>query len=85
LDKGTHISGVCGRAGRWPERSLSDRKRTSLKPDKIAKSRFFRFNAILAKAGIQLIQGVLDTESVIPDLIRDRHDGRWTFYGPVKT
>jgi hypothetical protein len=25
----------------------------------------------------------LDAGSVIPDLIRDRHDGRWAFYNPL--
>jgi hypothetical protein len=38
-------------------------KSPNSKHDELAKSRFFRFNVIPAKAGIQKIQGVLDTGS----------------------
>ena len=59
-------------------------KQTSSFFDKLVTSRVSHFAVIPAKAGIQLILKVLDAGSVIPDLIRDRHDGFGTFYEFVK-
>jgi len=59
---------------------LKDERSTS-NIDGPVKSQGFAIRVIPVKAGIQLFQIVLDAGSVIPDLIRDRHDGFGTFYG----
>ncbi|MEX1326302.1 MAG: hypothetical protein AB1Z29_05830 [Desulfobacterales bacterium] len=38
------------------------------------------FSVIPAKAGIQYLHKILDAGSVIPDLIRDRHDKFGIFF-----
>jgi hypothetical protein len=51
-----------------------EKLKTSFKFDALVKSQFLGFSVIPTKAGIQQNHYLLYAGSVIPDLIRDRHD-----------